>query len=189
MAQLSEKEERILDAVVAVLGRGGIAAVSMRAVAREADVALGLMNYYFDDKTALIAAALRRIGESDARLVEPAEGLEPEEQFREAMRRVVDPEFLDADYLSIRLQLWSLARVDPEFARINHEAQLTYRQGLAALIGAARPEFSAADVARRAADVLVVQNGMWLTSILIVETEAIERSVALCESIALDIRS
>lgn len=175
----------MLDAVVAVLARGGIAAVSMRAVAKEAGVALGLMNYYFDDKTALIAAALRRIGESDARLVEPVEGLAPEEQLRLAMRRVVDPELLDADYLGVRLQLWSLARVDPEFARINHEAQITYRQGLAALIGAARPEFSSDEVARRAADVLVVQNGMWLTSILIVETEAIERSVALCESISL----
>ncbi len=176
----------MLVAVVAVLGRGGIAAVSMRAVAKEAGVALGLMNYYFDDKTALIAAALRRIGDSDALLVEPAEGLDPEEQLREAMRRIVDPAFLEAGYLGLRLQLWSLARIDPEFARINHEAQLTYREGLAALIGAARPEFSTEEVARRAADVLVVQNGMWLTSILIAETEAVERSVALCEAIALD---
>ena len=51
--------ERILDATLAVLAREGVAGVSMRAVAREADVALGLANYHFDGKTALISAALR----------------------------------------------------------------------------------------------------------------------------------
>jgi len=60
------KEQLILDAVLAVLARSGISGVSMRAVAREAGVALGLMNYYFTDKTSLIAAALRRLGEQDA---------------------------------------------------------------------------------------------------------------------------
>lgn len=178
-------EQRILDAVIAILGRGGIAAVSMRAVAKEAGVALGLMHYYFDDKTALIAAALRRVGEQDARLVEPIGLADAVGQLRFALRRVVDAEFLRADYLGLRLHLWSLAPIEPEFARINQEAQTRYRNGLANLVAAARPDLSAAEVARRAADILVVQNGMWLTSILIVDAEAIERSVVRCERIAL----
>ena len=62
-------DERILDATVAMLAREGIAGVSMRAVAREAGVALGLANYYFDSKTALVAAALERIGAADLELV------------------------------------------------------------------------------------------------------------------------
>lgn len=183
-AALSEKEERILDAVLAVLGRGGIAAVSMRAVAKEADVALGLMNYYFEGKTSLIAAALRRLGEEDARLVAPKAGLEPAEQVRHALRRVADEEFLRTDYLGLRLHLWSLAPIESAFAEINNEAQTRYRDGLAELIAGARPDLSLSEVGRRAADILVIQNGMWLTSILIVDAESIERSVERCEAIA-----
>lgn len=185
-AALSDKEERILDAVITVLGRGGIAALSMRAVAKEADVALGLMNYHFDDKTSLVAAALRRIGEQDTLLVEPIDGLDEEGQLRHALRRVADEEFLRTDYLGLRLQLWSLARIEPEFASINHLAQTRYRDGLGRLIAAARPDLDVADVDRRAADILVIQNGMWLTSILIVDPESIERSVQRCEQIAFD---
>ena len=38
---------------------------------------------------------------------------------------------------------------------------------------------------RRAADVLIVQNGMWLTSILIPDRATIDRGVRRCEAIAL----
>ncbi len=180
-----EKQELILEAATTVLGRGGIGALSMRAVAAEAGVALGLINYHFDDKTSLIVAALERIGRADARLVRPTDGLEPVEQLRGALRRVADEEFLRSDYLALRLQLWSLAPVDPSFAAVNHEAQVRYREGLARLVGAARPGLDADEVARRAADILIIQNGMWLTSILIVDQDAIERSIARCEQIAL----
>jgi AcrR family transcriptional regulator len=179
------KEELILDAVLTVLAREGISGVSMRAVAREADVALGLMNYYFTDKTSLIAAALRRLGEQDAKLVEPQQGLGPREQLVGSLRRVVDEEFLRGDYLALRLQLWALAPVDPSFASINQEAQERYRDGLAQLIEQAGPELEPTEAARRAADILIIQNGLWLTSMLIVDQDAIDRGVLRCEEIAL----
>ena len=156
----------------------------MRAVAKEADVALGLMNYYFDDKTSLIAEALRRIGEADAQLVAPMPGLDADGQLRIALRRVADEEFLRTEYLALRLQLWSVAPVDPVFAAINQDAQVRYRNGLGSLIAAARPDLDPAEVGRRAADILIVQNGMWLTSILIVDDNAILRAIERCEVIA-----
>lgn len=178
------KQQRIIDGVLAVLARAGISGVSMRAVSREAGVALGLVNYHFEDKTSLIAAALRRIGEQDAELVSPTVGLDPGAGLRAALRRVVDDEFLRQDYLALRLQLWSLAPVEPQFAEINHQAQVRYRGGLEQLIAAAGPDLGPAETARRAADILVIQNGMWLTSILIADRAAIERGVRRCEAIA-----
>lgn len=183
--ELSDKQNHILDAVLAVLARGGISAVNMRAVAQQADVALGLTNYYFRDKKSLIAAALRRLGDQDVTIVEPDERLDPEARLRVALRRVAEDEYLATDYLGLRLQLWSLAGVDPAYAQINHDAQTRYRDGLAALIAAARPSISAEEVRRRAADVLTIQNGIWLTSILFSEPAAVVRSVARCEEIAL----
>lgn len=174
-------DDRILDATLAVLAREGMAGVSMRAVAREADVAVGLANYYFENKTALISAALRRVGEQDAALVAPARvGDDPGEHLHRSLRRALDPAFLARDYLSLRLQLWALAGVEPEYAEINRAAQKRYLDGLADLILSARPRLDRADVEERAADILIEQNGVWLTAILITDQAAIDRAIERC---------
>jgi AcrR family transcriptional regulator len=180
-----DRQERILDAVLSLLAQRGISAVSMRAVAREAGVSLGLVNYHYEDKTSLIRAALRRIEEQDVAIVEPDPALGPEDQLRAALRRVADPEFLTTEYLSLRLQLWALARAHPDFEQTNTRAQKRYRAGLAALVRAARPTLSRSECAMRAADIDVVQNGLWLTALLGLDRASITRSIARCEEIAL----
>lgn len=191
-----EKGELILDAVLTVLARHGLSGVSMRAVAREAGVGLGLMTYYFIDKTEMVADALERLGTQDTLLLGPPPSTGPElgasasassdpvRQLRRALRRVAEPEFLATEYLALRLQLWALAPVDPTYARINHEAQVRYRNRLAELIAAARPGLTTAGAARRASDILIVQNGIWLTSLLITDRAATTRAVRRCEEIA-----
>ena len=67
----------------------------------------------------------------DVELVQPDPSLPPEERLRAALRRVGSPEFLTTDYLSLRLQLWSLAQAHEDFAEINTAAQARYRAGLA----------------------------------------------------------
>lgn len=174
-------DDRILDATLAVLARDGVAGVSMRAVAREARVAVGLANYYFENKTALISAALRRVGEQDATLVAPARaGDDPADHLHRSLQCALDPAFLARDYLSLRLQLWALAGVESDYAEINRAAQKCYLEGLADLIHAARPCLDRADVEQRAADILIEQNGVWLTAILITDQAAIDRAIERC---------
>jgi AcrR family transcriptional regulator len=184
-AEKVDRQARILEAVMTLLSQQGISGVSMRAVAREADVALGLVNYYYADKVSLIRAALHRIEEQDVALVEPDPTLPPEQRLRVALRRVADPGFLTTEYLSLRLQLWALAQAHEDFAQINITAQQRYRAGLAALISAARPGLSASECDARAADIDVVQNGIWLTAVLGLDHASIRRSVTRCEEIAL----
>jgi len=179
-----DRRAQILDGVLTVLARDGIAGVSMRAVAREAGVALGLVHYYFDDKTSLIAASLRQIEEQDLAIVRPNAELPPERRLLAALRRVADPEFLTTEYLSLRLQLWSLAQVSSEYAEINNSAQSEYRAGLASLIRAARPDLTRPECTRRAADIDVVQNGLWLTALLGLDRASIKRSVERTVEIA-----
>ena len=181
-----DRKARILDAALALLSEQGISGVSMRAVAREAGVALGLVHYYFDDKTSLVRAALRRVEEMDVALVEADPSLDPEEGLRVALGRIADPEFLTTEYLSLRLQLWALAQAHEDFAQINTAAQARYRAGLADLIRAARPELSRRECNKRAADIDVVQNGIWLTALLGLDRASIRRSVRRCEEIALE---
>jgi len=175
----------ILEAALRLLARHGISGVSIRAVAREANVALGLMNYYFNDKASLIAAALRRVEEQDLTIVAPDCSLPSQARVVAALRRVADPEFLTTEYLSLRLQLWSLAQADELFEHINTRAQKRYRDGLSALIGAARPRLSKRECDRRAADIDILQNGMWLTALLGLDQASIRRTVARTEEIAL----
>ena len=180
-----DRQERILDAVLELLSRHGIAGVSMRAVAREAGVALGLVTYYYADKNGLIRAALVRIEEQDVALLEADPELGPEERLRRALRRVAEPALLTTEYLSLRLQLWSLAQVHEDFAHINAAAQQRYRAGLATLIGAARPHLDERVCDTRASDVDVIQNGMWLTALLGLDRASLDRAVTRCEEIAL----
>jgi DNA-binding transcriptional regulator YbjK len=181
----AERQAQILDAALRVLAREGVGGVSIRAVAAEAGVAFGLVGYYYDDKSSLVRAALERVGEQDLAILEPDPRLDPERQLRATLRRVVDPEFLTTEYLSLRLQLWALAQAHPDFETINTEVQRSYRSRLAALIRAARPELTRAEGARRAADIDVVQNGIWLTSLLGLDRASVRRSVRRCEDIAL----
>ena len=100
---------------------------------------------------------------------------------------MADPEFLTTEYLSLRLQLWTLAQVGEEFARINNEAQNRYRAELASLIRAARPDLTHRECVKRAADVDLVQNGMWLTALLGLDRASLRRAVTMCEQIALNL--
>lgn len=167
-----------------LLSRHGISGVNMRAVAREAGVALGLVNYYYEDKSYLIRAALHQIDEHDYKLVQPDPELPPDEQLRKALRRVAGAELLTTRYLSLRLHLWALAQASEDFAQINAEAFERYLDGLATLIGNANPELTRDECRERAADIVVVQNGMWLTALLGVDKASIQRNIAHTEHIA-----
>ncbi len=177
--------DRIVDAALAVLAQHGIGGVSMRAVAAQAGVAVGLANYHFKNKNDLIAATLHRIGTRDLELVAPS-SVDPAEALRTSLRRAVDPEFLTSRYLNLRLQLWSLAGIDPAFAEINQTAQRHYLDGLRWLLAAARPDLGSDEVAKRAADILILQNGVWLTAVLVFDQTAVDRALARAESIAFD---
>jgi TetR/AcrR family transcriptional regulator, cholesterol catabolism regulator len=180
-----DRQLQILDAVLAVLARDGIAGVSVRAVAKEAGVASGLAGYYFDGKAGMVESALHRIGEQDVELVAARPGTDPETAVRQALKRVASPRFLTTEYVTLRLQLWALARVDPALAQINTAAHDRYRDALAQLIAAARPRLSRSEVTRRATDIALIQNGIWLTSLLGVDREAVNRAVSRCEELAL----
>ena len=176
--------ERILDATLRVLARRGVAGVSMRAVAREADVAIGLTNYHFENKIRLISAALERIGDTDMELVAQDDTAPPADRLRRALQRALDPAFLTDDYLSLRLQLWSLAGVDETFGEINRAAQRRYLAGLADLVAAARPDLYRQQAERRAIDILTEQNGVWLTAVLIPDESAVARALERTEALA-----
>lgn len=85
-----ERRKRILDATVALATKGGFDAVQMRAVAEQADVALGTLYRYFPSKIHLLVSALGRQFEAAERAGRnrPIVGDTPHERVMWMLRRV-----------------------------------------------------------------------------------------------------
>ena len=71
-----ERRQRIIDAAIRVVGRSGIAGLSHRSAAAEADVPLGSTTYHFRTLDELLVAALRQANEGFAKVVAARGGLE-----------------------------------------------------------------------------------------------------------------
>lgn len=56
----SDRREQLIDATINVMRRDGVQAATMRAVAAEAGASLAAVHYCFEDKDALLAAAIQR---------------------------------------------------------------------------------------------------------------------------------
>ncbi|MFI8004256.1 TetR/AcrR family transcriptional regulator [Streptomyces sp. NPDC086010] len=106
------RRERIIEAAIRVVAARGIAGLSHRTVAAEADVPLGSTTYHFASLDELLVAALRRCNENFARTVRESEYLR-------------DPEVPLADELTRLLEEW--------FAGGRGPMELEYELYLAAL--------------------------------------------------------
>ncbi|MEE1754893.1 TetR/AcrR family transcriptional regulator [Streptomyces sp. SP18CS02] len=70
-----ERRARIIDAAIRVVGRAGIAGLSHRTVAAEADVPLGSTTYHFGSLDELLTAALRQADEGFAEALRESRAL------------------------------------------------------------------------------------------------------------------
>lgn len=185
--ELTETQEQILDAAMWCIGRDGIDGASMRNVAREADVSLGLLSYHFDDKRSLIVAAFElstdRLFEASVSSLVDIDGAD--DRVRAYIRGAFRGEFLDSHYLALRLALWAISRTDPEIATVERGLYERYADRMVDLITAARPEVSRREARDRATDVIVTQNGLWLNWARHGDRDDLERGLARCDAIAL----
>jgi AcrR family transcriptional regulator len=183
----SETQDQILDAVQSVIVREGVRGASMRQVAQEADVSLGLISYHFDDKESLIFAAFDRATSAirDASVEAAAKVSGDDEKVVEYLRGSFSDSFLNSDYLRLRVSLWAVSLTDPELAKVDIEYCREYARTLEGLIGLARPHLAAAKIEARTADVIALTNGLWLDWARFHGDEDLERGLALAEAIAL----
>ncbi|KAF4409340.1 MULTISPECIES: TetR/AcrR family transcriptional regulator [Streptomyces] len=86
-----DRRQRIVDAAIRVVEQGGIAALSHRSAAREADVPLGSTTYHFATLDDLLGAALRQVnGEWLAGVEAWERGLPPDAPLADEVTRYVE---------------------------------------------------------------------------------------------------
>jgi DNA-binding transcriptional regulator YbjK len=71
-----DRRQRIIDAAIRVVGEKGLAGLTHRAVAAEADVPLGSTTYHFRTLDELTVAALRQASEGFAKVIASRGGLQ-----------------------------------------------------------------------------------------------------------------
>jgi DNA-binding transcriptional regulator YbjK len=99
-----ERRGRIIDAAIRVVGERGIAGLSHRAVAAEADVPLGSTTYHFTNLDELLVAALRRCNEEFAREIAGRSALaDPEADLADELARLTE-EMLTRDRARAELE-------------------------------------------------------------------------------------
>ncbi|MFK0256891.1 TetR/AcrR family transcriptional regulator [Streptomyces sp. NPDC090445] len=99
-----ERRQRIIDAAIRVVGAKGIAGLTHRTVAAEADVPLGSTTYHFKTLDDLLVAALRQANEGFAETVAASPALEdPEADLAGALAALLG-EFLGADRARVELE-------------------------------------------------------------------------------------
>jgi len=77
-ARGAQRRIEIIDAAIAVMAQVGLAGLSMRVVANQAQIPLGALSYYFDDKSDLVAQAFQQLSDREIeRVVRTAGRLQP----------------------------------------------------------------------------------------------------------------
>jgi DNA-binding transcriptional regulator YbjK len=99
-----ERRRRIIDAAMRVVGRSGIAGLSHRTAAAEADVPLGSTTYHFASLDELLVAALRQANEGFASAIRNSGALaDPECDVAAELARITG-EWISRDRTGVELE-------------------------------------------------------------------------------------
>jgi AcrR family transcriptional regulator len=114
--QQAERRARVIQAAMTLAAKGGYDAVQMRAVAQEADVALGTLYRYFSSKDELLLAGLEQLAqEMQEQLREhPVQGRTSHERVSKVLRTLCD--LLEAEPLLAHAVVTALSSSDPATA-------------------------------------------------------------------------
>lgn len=177
----------ILDAVQSIIVRDGVQGTSMRQIADEADVSLGLISYHFDDKDRLIVATFERataeIREASRKAASEVD--DPNDKVRAFLRSSFSDEFLTHDYLQLRVSLWAVALTDAELAKVDADYGRRYEEALQEIVLIARPHLDPTELHGRCSKAIALTNGLWLDWARFEDRDALEGGLVLAEEILL----
>ncbi|HJC29213.1 MAG TPA: TetR/AcrR family transcriptional regulator [Candidatus Dietzia intestinipullorum] len=125
----STRRTEIMEAVERLLARGGINAVTMRAVAAEADVSLRLVQYYGSTKDALLGAVLDRLADKSVERWQTRarqQGCQsPLEVIKAFLDEALPTDRASQDFHRVGVSMEDLAITDPDMAGQAYQRHLS----------------------------------------------------------------
>jgi TetR/AcrR family transcriptional repressor of bet genes len=182
----SDRREALVDATIESLKRWGQEGLSVRRIAAEAGVSIGLINHHFPNKDTLVAESYRAFSRRLAASFEAAvaaAGPDPRARLKAYFNAFFSRPNLDPQVLTAWLVYWSRVQVSPEMHAVHEEEGRGYGELLERLLsdlaeerGRAQPDLKIAVTGLTA-----LLDGLWLKCCLDPSSFRPKDAAALCD--------
>ena len=181
------RRQALIAATIASLKRHGHEGLSVRRIAAEAGVSIGLINHHFPNKNALVAESYRyfsqQLTEGFREAVRQAPP-EPRARLRALFEAVFSRPNLDPEVLTAWIQFWGLFRDSPEIRKVHDKVGRGYGELLRTLLAellqsTKRPRF---DLRLASIGLTALLDGLWLEWCLDPKNFKPKEAVSLCEA-------
>jgi AcrR family transcriptional regulator len=182
----SDRREALVDATIESLKRYGYEGLSVRRIAAEAGVSIGLINHHFPNKDTLVAESYRTFGRRLAANFESAiaaAGPDPRARLRAYLDAFFSGSNLDPQVLTAWVVYWSLVQVSPEMKAVRDEEGKGYSQVLGQLLSdlAKSRGGMTMDLATAVTGLTALLDGLWLQLCLDPTSIRPKDAAALCD--------
>jgi len=162
-----DRREALVDATIESLKRYGYEGLSVRRIAAEAGVSIGLINHHFPNKDTLVAESYRTFSRRLAANFEKAAaaaGKDPRARLRAYFNAFFSGPNLDPQVLTAWVVYWSLVQVSPEMHTVRDEEGKGYSQVLGQLLSDFAKSRGGApvDIGLAVTGLTALLDGLWL---------------------------
>jgi AcrR family transcriptional regulator len=182
----SDRREALVDATIESLKRWGHEGLSVRRIAAQAGVSIGLINHHFPHKDSLVAESYRAFsrklsGNFEAAVA--AAGNDPRTRLRAYFSAFFSNPNLDPQVLTAWVVYWSLVQVSPEMRAVRDEEGRGYSAVLGRLVSdlATARGGAAVNLALVVTGLTAMLDGLWLQLCLDPTSIRPKDAAALCD--------
>jgi len=181
----SDRREALVDAAIESLKRYGYEGLSVRRIAAEAGVSIGLINHHFPNKDTLVAESYRTFGRRLAATFEAAvaaAGPDPHARLRAYLDAFFSGPNLNPQVLTAWVVYWSLVQVSPEMKAVRDEEGRGYSEALGQLLSDLAKSRGAMtlDINLAVTGLTALLDGLWLQLCLDPTSIRPKDAAALC---------
>lgn len=160
------RQQQLIDATFHCICQHGTEELSVRLIAQQAGLSLGMVRHHFRSKDELLAATLHYLSSR----VQGQIGLAMEKSYASPTERLyaflvacLHPQQFDADYVRARFLFWGLAQTNPTVRRVHDEIYRRFERQVRELIAAIARETDAnIDLDAVTLAILALLKGIWV---------------------------
>jgi AcrR family transcriptional regulator len=159
------RRQQLIDATFRCLCTVGVWDTSVRTIAAEAGLSLGMVRHYFNSKDELLAATYRNLSDRMRTQTDELVAQTPPDPVSQLVAFIdagLRPPLLDHNYVRVRFLFFELTHTNPVVRRVHEEIYARFEERLLALVRAvARQHGSKADCAMITRSIVTYLKGIW----------------------------